>query len=86
MFDEIILQNLGDSVAKPTKIDAPDHDPYSDDVDPYSVQFSDDNDPVMNDSAVVLRNQTLINVLMRNLIYLKGSFCRNRKFLVDLKT
>ena len=53
IVDEIILQQLIDSVAKPTKPDSPDHVPFSDSVDPDSDQLPNVDDPVMPDSIVV---------------------------------
>ena len=56
IFDDIIIQKLGNSVEKTTKHVAPDHVPYSDSVDPDSVQLPDDNDPIIIDGTSVLGN------------------------------
>ena len=61
MLDDIILENLGDSVCKPTTPDAGNHHPYSNSINSDSTQLSDDNDPDMPDSTTVLRNLSLIN-------------------------
>ena len=55
MYDNVILHKLGDSVANPTKLDAPDHVSYSDSVDLDSVQFPDDNYPLALDGTNILR-------------------------------
>ena len=51
IFDDIILEKLGDSVVKPTNPNAHEHVPYSNGVDPDSVKVPEDNDPVMPDST-----------------------------------
>ena len=53
IFDDIILKKLGDSMSKPTKPSPPDHIPYSDGVDPDSVELPEDNDPVGPDGTAV---------------------------------
>ena len=53
MFDNIILQELGDSLAKSKKPDAPDHVLYSDGINLDSFQLFNDNDPVMQDGTDV---------------------------------
>ena len=58
-FEYIILQNLGDSVDTSVKRDAPTYIPYSDCVDPDSVQFPDDDDPFMPDGTAIFENQSL---------------------------
>ena len=84
-FDHIIQKNLNDSVSKTTTPDAPDHVLYSDSVDLDSIQFTNDNVPVMSDRTAVLRNLSLIIGLSQNLIHLKGSFWEKRNLLVNLK-
>ena len=53
IFDDIILKKLGDSMSRPTKPNPPDHIPYSDGVDPDSVELPEDNDPVGPDGTAV---------------------------------
>ena len=42
----MILKRLGDSTHMSDNSAAPDYVPYSDDVEPASIQLPDDNDPV----------------------------------------
>ena len=56
MSDDFILQKLGGSVVKTTKLDNLYHVPYSDGVDPDSVDLPDYNDPVMPDGVFVVGN------------------------------
>ena len=72
-------------MSKTTTPDAPDHVLYSDSVDLDSIQFTNDNVPVMSDRTAVLRNLSLIIGLSQNLIHLKGSFWEKRNLLVNLK-
>jgi len=50
IFDDLILQKLGDSIYMPEKPVAPNHVPYSDNDEPASIQFSNDNDPLDDDA------------------------------------
>ena len=52
IFDDIILKKLGDSIRAPEK-PMKDYGPYSDDVDPDSVNLHDNNDPINKDGTSV---------------------------------
>ena len=52
IFDNIILKKLGDSIRKPEK-PIEDYVPYSDDVDPDSVNLPDTHDPLNEDGTNV---------------------------------
>ena len=53
IFNDIILKKLSDSMSRPTKPDPPEHNSYSDGIDPDSVKLPADNGPVNPDSTVV---------------------------------
>ena len=87
IFDEAILKKIGGSEPKTTTPDAPDHFTYSDDVDPDSTQFPDDNDPVIPDCTAVFGKTITDKWIHADLLFsFKGSFYRKRKLLVNLKT
>ena len=74
MFDGIIQKKPGDSASKPTTPDAPNHYSYSYGVDLDSTQLNDDNDHIIPCGTAFLRNLSLINGCIHNLICLKWSF------------
>ena len=47
IFDDIMLEKLGDSVVKSANANAREHVPFSDGVDPDSVKLPEDNGPVI---------------------------------------
>ena len=55
IFDDIIIKKLSDSVAKPTNSNAREHVPYSDSIDPDSVELPEDNDPLIQTVLVLLK-------------------------------
>ena len=53
IFDDIIRKKLGDSMVFPPKHSDTSYVPYSDSVEPTSLQLSDDNDPLNADGTSV---------------------------------
>ena len=85
IFDDIILQRLGDSVVKPTKPDAPNHVTYSDGLDPCSVKFLDDNDPSMPDSTAVFDKPITDQWIYAELNMAQGQSLRKVKVFSQFK-
>ena len=79
IFDDVILKKLGDSMSQPTNSQASDHVPYSDDVDPDSVQLPEDNDPVMPDGTAVFEKPITDQWIHAELNLPQGELLRNAK-------
>ena len=86
IFDDVILQNLGYSVAKPAKPDSSNHVSCANSFHPDSVEFLDDNDPAMSDSTTVYEKPITEQWTHEELNLTQVGFCGNRKLIVELKT
>ena len=81
IFDDVMLEKLGDSMVKPANPNACEHVPYSDSIDTDFVKLPEDNDPVMPDGTAAFEKSITDQCIHAELNLPQGELLRKEKII-----